>query len=472
MKKTKKNKNAEENKQQIQDLTFYQLTDLHYYATDDIGSCGKLFDFKCATDQKCMAESGAIIDATFDKLIADKDTRIVVITGDNTFDGEVPSHKSLARKIDRLKAAGKKVYVTFATHDFNMEARGYNDDGVFMLPKYTREELRQFYAPYGWNEAIAEHTPSYSYAVKPAEGYRFLMLNDDGDGLAFCGYYDDLLEWIKAQAEEAKEAGERIFAFTHHPVTPPSKVYPLFSHRDMLGGYETTAPFLADCGIEFIFTGHTHMQSITKLETESGNKMYHINTGSAIAYPVPYRKVSVNDEGVDVKTEHIDSFNWPMHGKSVQEYTKDHFEFMLKDIFYSAENDIEEFKLLAKGFSLDAQTIERFKPIFKLLGKIINGLTFKALGTLMLCSSKIDKSIADKKVRDFLLDLVRNMYSGIKPYNPETPEYKAFMPIVGRVAPFINIKDSEGNKVNVKELVEDLLYNVDNYDNTNQFLPY
>lgn len=456
----------------MEKFNFYQITDLHYYANEEIGSYGKHFDLRCGIDQKCVAESGAIIDAAFEELAADKDNEIIIISGDLTYDGEKVSHDLLLKKLHKLKDAGKRVFVTFATHDFDNNARGYTEIGEFKLEEYTRAELREHYKDFGWNEAVSEHVPSYSYAVKMVPGWRFLLLNDDGDGRAFCGYDDTLIEWIKNQAKEANEAGERVIAVTHHPMLPPGLIYPLFSHRDMLGGYETVAPLFADLGIQFCFTGHTHMQSITHIDTARKNRLYHVNTGSIAAYPAPYRKMIVTDEGIDVKTYNLGRFDWDLKGRTAEEHMKEHFLFMIRDIFDSMENDIEHFKQLAKGFSMDEKTVDALKPVLKVLGKIVNGLTFKSLGRLLLVSSKIDPMIEKVKVRDFLMELVINLYSGVRRYTPDTVEYKAFMAIVSRIPKSVKLKDHFGNPVEISDVIEDLLYDKGEFDNTNAFLPF
>ncbi len=453
-------------------FNFYHVTDLHLYA-EEIGSKGEAFDFKCKSDQKCMAESSAIVDSAFEMLSKDKEAKVVVISGDLTFDGETKSHDVLVEKLKKLKKSGKKVYVTTATHDWNMDANRYIDDKIEPLPKYTREELRELYNDFGWKDAISEHTPSYSYAVKPVKGIRFLLLNDDGDGLEFCGFDKDQLDWIKNQCKEAKASGERVIAFTHHPVLPPTVLYPLFSHRDMLGGYETSAPYLADCGIEFVFTGHTHMQSVSCLETFSGNKLYHVNTGSVTAYPAPMRKVAVTDEGVDIKTVNVKTFNADLNGKTAEEYMKEHFLGMVLDVFDSMENDIEHFKYLAKGFSLDAKTIDKIKPIILSLGKFINSLTFKKMGKLFLLGKAVDPVIYDLKVKDFLVDVLCRMFSGERNYGPDTAEYKAMMALAKRIGRLIQLKENgTGDIVLIEDIVEDLLYDTGEFDNNNTFLPY
>lgn len=456
----------------MEKFNFYHITDLHYYANEAIGSYGKFYDLKCNTDQKCIKESGAIIDAAFKAMSEDKDNEIIIISGDLTCDGEKVSHDLLVKKLQALKKAGKRVFVTCATHDCGGGANAYTEYGKYKIEDYSRRELRDVYYDFGWNEAISEHCPSLSYSVRACEGWRFLMLNDDGNGRSFCGYDSDQLKWIKNQVKEANEAGERVIAITHHPMLPPSKIYPLISHRDMLGGYETTAPLFADLGIEFAFTGHTHMQSITYIDTPKGNRLYHINTGAICGHPAPYRKITVTDKGLDIKTLCLESFDWDLGGLSVDDYLKEDFLFMLKDVFWAMENDIEYFKELAVGFSMEPSTVDMLRPIVKILGKTINSLTFKGFAKFFFTSSTVDSSIEDAKLKDFILEVISSMYSGRRNYTPDTAEYRAFMPVIKKLGKLIKLKDYYGNKVELEDLVEDLLYVNGEFDNTDAFLPF
>lgn len=452
--------------------TFYQITDLHLYAADEIGSYGKYYDLRAQTDQKCMQESVAIVDAAFAAIAADKETDVVIISGDVTCDGEKASHDLLLKKLQTLKEAGKRIFLMTATHDYDNNARGYTDQGAFKVEEYPRETLRELYADFGWNEAIAEHTPSFSYAVSLFPGWRLLMMNDDGDGRAFCGYDDDLLAWVRNQVREADAAGEKVIAVTHHPMLPPSKIYPIFSHRDMLGGYETTAPMFADLGIRYVFTGHTHMQSIKKLDTVRGNRLYHVNTGSVVGYPLPYRRVTIEPDGLNVETRHVQSFDWDLGGKTAQQYAKDHFLFLLSDIFDSMENDLDRFKELAKGFSMEPKRVDQLRPLLKLLGKLVNGVTMKGVAKLFFVQKQVDPAMANVKVKDFMLELIADMYAGDRRFPPESKEYRSFMPIIARLGKVLRLTDYYGVKVELTDLFDDLMYNVGSFDNNDAFLPF
>lgn len=451
-------------------LNFYQLTDLHYYANEVIGSSGEAYKLKCELDQKCMAESGAIIDAAFKNLCEDKETEVVLLSGDLTFDGEKQSHDALIEKLYKLKENGKRVFITFATHDFYMHARKYTDEeGETELPKYTRKELRQLYNDFGYSEAIAEHENSYSYCVQLSKDVRLLALNDDGDFDEFCGFYNDLLEWIKEQVEAAKEAGCEIFAMTHHPVIEPSPIYPLFSHKAMLGGYEFTTPYLADLGIRYIFTGHTHIHDIDYIESKKGNRIYQVNTASLIAYPLAYRKVEFSDKGMDVKTEQVREIDYDLGGRDVLDYAKEHFTYMIKSIFDSIENDYEKFIVLSQGFSGNEKKLRQLQPLIQRLGKFANRLTFKKLCGFFGCGKYVEASVADRNVIEFICEVILNIYSGNECYSPDTGEYKAFIALCRRLGKVIKLKDYHQNPVKLDELIAGVIYD-DGIDDWNAFL--
>jgi hypothetical protein len=450
-------------------FNFYHLTDLHYYANEIIGSYGKSYELKEMLDQKCMDKSGAIIDSAFESIAQDKKTEIVLISGDLTFDGEVQSHDALVEKLKALQNKGKKVFITFATHDFHMHARKFTDDGVIYLDKYTRAELREKYADFGFNQAIAEHEGSYSYCVQLTDDTRLLALNDDGDCEEFCGYYNDLLQWIKLQVEDAQKAGCKIFAMTHHPILEPSPIYPLFSHKNMLGGYEFTGPYLANLGIEYVFVGHTHIHDINSLTTKQGNTMYQVNTAALTAYPLSYRKVSFSDAGMDVKSVQVEKIDADTDGLTALEYAKKHFTYMIEQIFETLENDYENFIVLSQGFSGDEVMLRKFRPIFQKLGGILNGLTFKKFCRIFACSKYVDKSIEDKKIVRFMCDVIINMYSGNEIFSPDTAEYRAFIPVCKKLGKIVKLKDYQGNPVALDKLIARVIYD-DGINDMNAFL--
>ncbi len=406
-------------------LKFFLVTDTHYYNYEALG-------WSDHVDQKTLNESGAIIDAAFDQMIAQQDTEIVLVAGDLSNNGERASHDGLIPKLRRLQENGKKVYVITATHDYGQTS--ISDNGENRRPGVTyRNELRGLYNEFGFCDAIAEFE-ELSYVVQLAPGYRLLCLNDDGDGRAFCGYYPKQMDWILEQIRKAKEEGQFLFAMTHHPVLPPSPIYPLISRRDMLGDYENTSTILADAGLRFIFTGHTHMQNIGHKTTAKGNRLYDINTGSLVGYNTPIRKVTIDGDAMHVQTQRVANFDWDLKGKSVSEYLKEHFDYLLKDIFFCAAYDIDRLAAHSGGFSVESETVYKYRAPIQALGKLLDKLTLGQAGYLFFCPQRIDKSVRNVKVKDLAVELVRNIYAGDEPYSIETPIGKALLAIVGNLS--------------------------------------
>lgn len=444
-------------------LNFYLLTDLHHYG-EALGISGKAYEKINAREQKCLAETGAIIDAYFDKIIADKDIDIVLIAGDVTNNGALESHQDLLPRLKRLKAAGKKIYLITATHDYHVEGIGTGKAekcvGDTMVPAtYTeREQLIDMYHEFGMDEAISVEKESHSYCVKLQDGYRLLCLNDDGDR-TFCGYFQPQLDWIKQQIDDARQAGDYIFAMTHHPTLPPSPIYPLVCPHDMLGDWDKTTTFLADEGIEVMFTGHTHMHNIAKKVTEKGNVYYDVNTSSLVGYPSNMRKVRIDDKTIDIKSETIDDFDWDRKGLSVEKYLQNHFLFFLNDIINSAADDIDHFAELGKGFSMTKEQVYKLKIPLKFVGKGLKKWTFGSLGRFCGVSKKIDPSVKNLLLRDFCLDILQNTYRGNEPYTPDTPEYKAFAAIIDSVVGKLAHFKKFSSLPELAETIKSALYN-------------
>lgn len=450
-------------------LKFHLITDLHHYAPS-LGATGSAYEWRSHSDQKCLAETGAIIDAAIDRLLQ-SEIGIVLVAGDVSCDGEKESHLDLIPKLRRLKEGGKRVILITATHDYSENpVRCVGDERLPATPT-TREELLELYHDFGLDEAIAFNAETHSYVVQLAPGWRLLALNDDGDGRAFCGYFEEHLNWILEQVRLAHEAGDEVLAMTHHPVLPPSPIYPLFSRRDMLGDFENASTILADAGVQFIFTGHTHMQNIAVKTTEKGNTIYDINTSSLVGYASAIRTVTVYDDRMDVKSERIDHFDWDLHGMTVDEYLKSVFDRLLNDIFDSMAFDIERLSRLAGGFSMEAETILKLRVPLTLAGKTLQKLTVGKLARLLCVSKDIAPEVKPVLLKDLFVEIVRNIYAGDEPYTPDTPVYQAFKRIMERLKPLVKrMKNSEGILKIMDVILDGVLYDAPPADN-NAVLP-
>lgn len=422
-------------------LTFYQITDLHFYAAKALGACGAAWERRAKYDQKCVAESEAIIDCAFEKLIADRETEIVLISGDLVCDGEKAGHLELKKKLTHLADGGKRVFVLTATHDIHPEPKGYSQEkGEYAVDGLSRPELLELYQDFGPRDALSVHEASFSYVARIAEGYRLFVLNDDGNGFEsdFYGYSSGQMIWLREQLRLGRESGDVLLAMGHHPLLPPSPIYPVYTPREMVANSRDVAQLLADSGVRFLFTGHTHMQNISSYESPRGNRLFEINTASLIGYPSPIRKMTLDDASLKIETQHIEAPNFELGGKTYLEYSRDHFDFMLRDIFDSAAHDYERFCEISQSFSLPRKTAEKLRLPIQTLGRFLDRLTFEKAGRLLMCKSKISKEMYDTRLCDFLITVLRNIYGGDEPYAPGTPEHDSFMALYRRVAPLLH----------------------------------
>lgn len=403
----------------MQNLNFYLVTDTHFF-DPSFKRSGAAYEKRSISDQKCVAETPAIIDAGFKQIADDKETNIILIPGDLVYRGEYQSHIGLRNRLYKLKEQGKKIYLITARHDYD-DNDSFEFDGDKMLPvkAMPRDELRDFYKDFGFDGAISEHKESMSYVAQLADGIRLLALNCDGDCKDFKGLWDNQMEWALEQIEDAHRTGNYIFAMTHYPLLPFSPIMNLISDSH-LTDWEKRANQFADAGLDLIFTGHMHAQAVTEYVTENGNKITDVQTGCFVGCPCAYRKVTIKDNTADIKSYTINDFDYDKQGKSASEYFQWRFDRMI---------DYKMKEILPK-------------PAMKILNK----LTVKKICNFLWFNP--DKSIQNILAKDLGIELVRNIFIGNEPYVKGTAVYEAFEKLINRLSLIIHIAEKKAGKKN------------------------
>lgn len=232
-------------------------------------------------------ESTAIVKKLLENFCA-SDDRYMLIGGDLT-NGSRASHLEFAQMLkDAEEESGKKIFVTAGNHDCYAKA----DDTHIDI-----DEFKTIYADFGFNEALTVHKDSASYTYDLDDTYRLLAIDsciygeDDGD--IDKGVYN----WIKDQVMQAKLEGKKLIAMMHHSILPHFEVQP------MMKGYMKNAKQFADWGIRYVFTGHIHANDISMAQSDKGNVIYDIQTGSLITSPCAFRHVTFSDSEVKIESE-------------------------------------------------------------------------------------------------------------------------------------------------------------------------
>jgi len=398
----------------MQKLAFTLITDLHYFE-NSLGAEGEAYEARSLTDQKCIAETGAIIDSAFALIAADTEPDIILIAGDMTFNGEAESHKAMKQKLDALREAGKTIYMITGNHDGNHEAYAFSGAERIPVEETRREDLQTIYHEYMTKHAIAVYGDGICYVARLGPGVRLLGINYDL-GPKNSGV-ETYMDWIIGQIEEAKASGDLIFGMMHVPLLPGSPMLSLVGDAK-IAGWEDIAARLAGAGLPLIFTGHMHMQSVNKLTTPGGNFIYDICTGSLVGGPCAIRKISIDENWrMTIKTSTVTQFDWNKNGMTAQEYFVWRFERKIAD---------EIFSMLKKR---------------KLVAKLARNITLGMVSRLLLF--RADASLRQKKLLDVAIELVRNIFYGDQPYIHGTVEYAYVMKLLRRLRLLVRIAEKK-----------------------------
>ncbi len=239
-------------------------------------------------------ESVAIIKA-FLSDAAKNDSSIVLMPGDLTTIGTKAEHDAFIALISEFEASsGKRVFVAPGNHD---------------LFDTTVEEFEALYAEFGYGEAIANDEATASYVAELDDEYRLLAIDSTIPGLSPHGVDAELTAWVKAQCEKAAADGKKLIAMMHHNLIEHIVLVSLFHSSAVVNDdTNTLADILADGGVKYIFTAHTHDHDIAKHTSKAGNIIYDCVTTALNAYPCAYREVTFGEK-VTITTKNVDAID-------------------------------------------------------------------------------------------------------------------------------------------------------------------
>ena len=306
-------------------ITF--IADTHHYSKK-LGTIGKAYELRSGSDQKCLAETGDIIDAAFEK-IAESDTDAVFILGDVSNDGEMVSHLEFREKLYRLKEK-KPVYIITATHDWCCDENPRRFDGNHVyhdVEVMKSSALPVFYKDFGPEQAIDKFITKIGticYTMQLSDSVRVLCLNDDKNENNHAGFTPDCWQWIEKQLENAKKDNCLMIGIEHHLLMP--HISPLITGGSTcVENREAVASRLADAGLKYMFVGHSHIQATDKFVSENGNTITEVNVGSLCGYPAPIVNVTVlENKTLYYKVEHLEKFTLNGMEVNAQKYLAEH----------------------------------------------------------------------------------------------------------------------------------------------------
>ncbi|MBQ4631627.1 MAG: metallophosphoesterase [Clostridia bacterium] len=428
------------------------IADTHYYSRT-IGDCGRAYELRSGSDQKCLAESKEVIGEAFCQIVSDG-ADALLIAGDVTNNGEKQSHEEFRQMLYDIK---KKipVYIITATHDWCSDDRNnrYVGDRVISDVEFLKyDELRDFYKDFGPSQALSEfvtHLGTSSYVCQLCDGLRLLALNDDQNGKGTgAGFSDEHFLWIEEQLKKAREDGQQVVAVEHHPIIPP--VHPMITGGSCVAEREYVASRLADAGLSVIFTGHLHMVDESEFVSEKGNVIHQYALGALCGYPGYITYADFDGETLSIENKKTKYFDF-LSDKSFD---------LVMNVINAATDSKKEFAERLSALGANGEKLSKIYPIAKPLAKFFKkatvGRTYKKIRRLLLW--QIPKQDRDGYYNMKLQDAVKKVLLSVFGEGLSLTEDDGLYKRVYAIASFPS-KISPDKKVlcDIKNLVEAIL---------------
>ncbi len=336
---------------------FAVIADPHVY-DPSLGTEGEAFQTYIAHDRKLIAESNAIFNKTVD-MIKLKELDFVIVAGDLTKDGTKTSSQLVAQGLAEMEASGKKVFVCPGNHDVaNPLAQGYNASGAYNVDAVSREDFKQIFADFGFNEAYEQDAASLSYIAEPVEGIWVMSLDvckyDEnppaGQGHSVTGgrIKPETLIWVESKLDEAKAKGKFVIGFMHHNLLEHFPSQKMLFDEYIIDDFQNLSSIFSSKGMKLIFTGHHHAHDIALFENNTDETfIFDLQTGSTVTWTCPLRFCELTSgEKLIITTELINDVIWDIGSFSdFQAYAYDYLSNGLGNVVIGY--------LMMEPFSLD-----------------------------------------------------------------------------------------------------------------------
>lgn len=298
-----KNKNVKMKK-----LRVFVATDLHYLSKK-LTDYGPLFwTMIRQSDGKVTEYEDELLDAFVDEVKKEKPDALI-LTGDLTFDGAKLSHQGLREKLKRLREEGIGVYVLPGNHDICKKNDAYRFLGEEIYPEegMPKEGFADFYADFGYGDALSVDTDSLSYIIQSKAGVFFFFLDVNGSKK-----YNELtgksLVWLEKQLKKVRKKGAICLSFSHQNI---------LIHNEMAGSgflmenYKEVRKILEKYEVPVHFSGHMHIQNIKREE-----RIAEIITSSLLISPNQYGVITIENQNISYKVKQVNVSRWAREKES------------------------------------------------------------------------------------------------------------------------------------------------------------
>lgn len=283
-------------------LKIVVASDLHYFLKDYYKECEWFEESMLYGDGKMVTYADEIMEAFIERVKEIK-PHLVILTGDLSFNGEVGSHKELAKKLKVLKDDGINVAVIPGNHDVdNILTKGYGKDDYFEVENVDAKTFQEIYKDLGYDLAVKKHKDSLSYRIDLNEDYSLLMMDSNHHaltgGLDTGGVFtESTMQWLQEELKDIEKSQKIPIVAMHHNLT---------DHSEMLNvGYtiqdhEKIVSLFKQYHVPFVLSGHIHCQNIKEVQG-----IYDIASSSLLDAPLQFGIINLNKNEMNYHTESL-----------------------------------------------------------------------------------------------------------------------------------------------------------------------
>ena len=335
---------------------FVVLSDIHLMHPNLLVHEGAAFDKYNWEECKLLRESPEIFAATLKRAWEYKPD-FLIVCGDMTKDGEIISHKYVADKLNEFsKQTGAKILVIPGNHDLT-NPHSFKYDGAVSTPEPSASEadFEEIYAGCGYADAVARGPRKLDYMNYPADGIAFIGVdsnekNTPDNAAVQGGLTKEQVLWVADMVEKAHSDNRYVIMGMHHNLLGFYNNAALIRGANIANAKyenytnEQLVADLCDAGIDVVFSGHSHMHSITS-EKHNAREIFSIVTSSLVNLPLAYRTGSISKDGLmTVQSGHVQDVV-PSNGVNLKEEGKQYWLKLSEYYMYEAsiacwENEI------------------------------------------------------------------------------------------------------------------------------------
>ncbi|MGN1195189.1 MAG: hypothetical protein ACI4SB_06870, partial [Acutalibacteraceae bacterium] len=198
-----------------------------------------------------------------------------------------------------------------------------------------------------------------------------------------------------------------------------------------VGDREYVSSRLADAGLRYMFVGHSHIQRIDTFTSEKGNTITEINVGSLCGYPAPIVNVEVGEDGLKIKTDFVDCFEFDGKYFNAKVYLRNKIYALVDRVLEGAKISKSEFCDRLTALQLNGEKFAALYPLAHVFAEYIQNETVLGLYKKLKLFGLADNirysdvlDFKDKPVLEFVHEILLSFFDGgIVRHGEETSYY-------------------------------------------------